>query len=293
MKLNIFRLLILLTFSLVAQHCPFDNKGLLVVKVEIKNSDKHFEFLQPILTYTNEKNIKVRKELYKNKPSTNDYLRKQNAYDIAALHFDFAANYFVTEIPIQELKNSIIHLEDENGKIVGEKYVVKQEDKFNLHKNYFNTWYKFTEKFTPKPLNSFKQLITLKVNYIEKINGILLKKMHPKLNQKYHYKNRIVFHNQKELEEVFLITQPKYKNIDFSKKVVIYQRFVGDCKMKVHLFKATNMQEHNITIKSYQYYGRCRASGKKEFLSILDKPEKGSKLLFKNLYYEDFEYNKF
>lgn len=149
----------------------------MVVKVEIKNSDKHFEFLQPILTYTNEKNIKVRKELYKNKPSTNDYLRKQNAYDIAALHFDFAANYFVTEIPIQELKNSIIHLEDENGKIVGEKYVVKQE--------------------------------------------------------------------------------------------------------------------HNITIKSYQYYGRCRARGKKEFLSILDKPEKGSKLLFKNLYYEDFEYNKF
>ena len=244
--------------------------------------------MQPVLTYTNKENIKVRSEFYENRLTTNDYLRKQNSYDIFALHFDFAVNYFVVDIPMNDFKNSAIHLEDENGNIVGEKYAVKQGDKFDLHKNYGNTWYQFNEKFTPKPKNVFQHLITLKANHIEVVKGILFEKISYKLTQKYNYKNRIIFNNQIDLEEVFKLVQPKFKNIDFSKKVVFYQLFGGDCRMKVNLFKVTN--KNSITIKSYRYYGRCRASGRKEFLSIIDKPKNETKLLFKNLDYQDFNF---
>lgn len=282
---NIVLVLFLLVSMSYAQHCPFDNKGLLVVKVEIKNSDKHYLFLQPVLTYTNKNNESIRTEFHQNKQTTNDYLRKLNNYNVSALRFDFAKNYFVVDIPMDDLKNTTIHLEDENENIVGEKYAVKQEDKFDLHANYKNTWQKFSSDFTPKPLNEFNSLIVLRTNTIEKVKSILYKEKGNNLHFKIQ-RGDCFIRSQTELDSL-VITSHK---IDFSKKLVFYQQYYGDCHFKVSVFKFSNEKENSTTIKSFHKYGGCRAMGRKEMILYIDKPAKNTKLLFEELEFSDYKY---
>jgi hypothetical protein len=287
MKTKLTSLLFFFALQMFAQHCPFDNKGILVVKVETEKTGHQIEMLQPILTYLDKNNKQIRVEFIQNKHITNEFLWKRY-HTITSLNFSFAKDYFTAEIPMDKFKNVTIHLENLIGNTIGTYYNVKDEDIFDLHKNFGENWTEFKEGFSPKPLNSFKHLITLKTNTIELVYGTFYKEKGNKLYHKYKYENTIIFYNQKDLDEVIELIP--YKKIDFSKKIVLYQHFVGDCKFKINLYKINNPKENTITIMALHKYGGCRASGRKSVLSIINIPNKETKLLFENVDYEDYKY---
>jgi hypothetical protein len=294
MKKIVLILLISITTKITAQHCPFDNTGLLVVNVVMEKGHlNQLRILKPILTYIDNQNEEVSVPFKLNLYETDYYSWKINHYNASHLRFDFAKNYFVVSVPISDCKNLTIHLEDEKGKIVVEKKPIKKDAIYDLHKNYGHNWSDFGNKDTiPKPKNEFDKLITITVTNIEEL-GTLLFKAKPSLYHKYKYKNRIIFDNQKDLDDVIMTYFPENQKIDFNKYMVIYQAFSSDCHMRVKIFKYINDKEKTIIIRSLVLYGGCRASGRRTRLSVIDRPPKGYKLLFENIKEEDYMRNNF
>ena len=287
-------LLICFTTSITAQHCPFDNTGLLVVNVVMeKGYLNQLKILRPILTYVDNQNKEVRVPFMSNRFETDYFSWKRNHYNALHLRFDFAKNYFVTPIPISDCKDLAIHLEDEKGNIVVEKKSIKKDAIYDLHKNYGHNWSDFGKKDTiPTPKNKFDKLITITVTNIEELGTLLFNKK-PSLYHKYKYKNQIIFDNQKDLDEVITTYLAENQKIDFNKSMVIYQVFRSDCHMRVKVFKYLNEKEKTITIKSLVLYGGCRASGRRVRLSVIDKPPKGYKLLFEDIKEEEYMHHNY
>jgi len=282
--------LCLVNFALQSytQTKPFDNQGLLVVKVVTEKSNEQIHILCPILTYV-EEGKQIRKKFQINRRQTNEYLRKNSVDKIAALHFDFAKNYFVASIPMDKIKGSSIHLENEKGQIIGKKIPVVESIVFDLQKNYGDKWDEFSEKNTPQPNNAFDELTVIKVNTIEKAENIFFELI-GNINIKYDYSNQVIFDNREELEEVIKID--KDLDIDFSKYLLVYQRFSGDCLMRVYLYKITNPQDQSLTIKAFSYYGGCRASGSRSFLTLIERPKDNQEITFEHIKAEDYDYLK-
>ena len=259
-----------------------------MVRVVTQASKDQINILQPVLTYLDSKNLPVEVRFVRNRSQTNEFLQSQSSYDITALHFDFAKDYFIAPIPMNKIEGSFIHLEDEKGNVVQEKQAVDKNLVFDLHKNHGHNWSEFSQKFTPEPLEPFDHLTTIVAKNVRVPKNLLFELIDNKLNIKYDYSGRVIFENQKDLDEVIKVYSEQ--KIDFSKNRLVYQNFRGDCHMAVDLFQVLHPKAKTITIKAFDYDGGCRAGGSVSFLTVIPIPPKNMKMQFEKVNTSNYGY---
>ena len=252
-------------------------------------SNEQINVLQPVVSYQDENGEWMQKRFMRNRSKTDDFLKEYRNFDVSALHFDFARDYFVSSIPMDKIAGSTIHLEDEMGNRFGEIHSLKPEEVFDLHSNFGHNWMEFKADNRPLPKDPFDHLITMRINTIEIPEQLKYNIPDNKLNIKYDYRSTVIFENQEDLYEVIEVNS-QIPKIDFSKKLVIYQEFAGDCHMRVELFKVTDMEKKTITMTAYDYNGGCRASGRVDMLYMIDRPTAGFELQFRKVNTDDYDY---
>lgn len=156
-KLKVFLILFLLHFiSVCAQHCPFDNQGLLVLNIKQKPLAKP-DSLLPVLVYELNNDNVFRQ--FKKNPKETGSIVNVDIYDATLRHFDFAKSNYIASIPINAIETGKIYIINFQKSQILKTINLTKDMVYDLHENFGNTWGEFSGTFTPKPLYAFNHEI--------------------------------------------------------------------------------------------------------------------------------------
>lgn len=178
---SIFSLFILL-YSFVnafAQHCPFDNSGILVVSIVDAKTKKPITHIQPYLTIKSDsyskKETKIQASVYPFSQGDSLFVlnpkhtdkKWTDGYQLQKINYHFAKGYFIRPISmdLEDIDNLNIGAFNKNGEDLGIYYTVTAQDFYDLHSNFGHNWFEISKlKSTPTPSKPFNKLIVIEIN---------------------------------------------------------------------------------------------------------------------------------
>ena len=179
-----FAVIVLTSMSSIAQHCPFDNTGILVVQVIDKKTNKRIGNLTPYLKivedslYYTKKPVSVENysSIYPFSQAAAQFVpnparTKEDwipGYHFDSIHYTFAGDSYIRPVSmdLNFYYNMEIRIRDEDGNDLNVSYKVKPEDYFDLHLNIGDNWTEITELgCTPPTYFSFHHTITIELDH--------------------------------------------------------------------------------------------------------------------------------
>ncbi|KOF01671.1 hypothetical protein OB69_16380 [Roseivirga seohaensis subsp. aquiponti] len=162
-----------------AQHCPFDNSGLLVVSIVDAKTKKPVTHIQPYLTIKSDsydtKEAKTQASVYPFSQGDSLFVlnpkhtdkKWTDGYQLQKINYHFAKGYFIRPISmdLENIDNLNIGAFNKNGEDLGIYYTVTAQDFYDLHDNFGHNWFEISKlKSTPAPSHPFNKLIVIEIN---------------------------------------------------------------------------------------------------------------------------------
>lgn len=179
LTLSLFIFLLLSYTNAFAQHCPFDNSGLLVVKIIDTKTKKPIKGLQPYLTIGlssyDRKETKNHQSLYPFSKGDSLFVLNPKhtdknwteGYHLEKINYSFAKGHFIRPISMDLKDNGSLSIGviDKNGGNLGVYYSLTREDFYDLHDNFGHNWFEISKlKSTPPPSKPFNKLIIIEIS---------------------------------------------------------------------------------------------------------------------------------
>lgn len=180
-KISLVLMLLLLNIPLLkAQHCPFDNTGILVVRLVDAETGEKISGYVPVLgmrnvqTQQEGKNGQNPSDLYpftKNQetfvpnPATTDENWLSDDYRFEKVRYSFAENDFIRPISMDLADYElIIRVKNESGEWMNIERIVESNEIIDLHKNIGGNWPDIYDLGETPPLSTpFTGLIIIEI----------------------------------------------------------------------------------------------------------------------------------